>query len=210
MSQSPPRQHRRRRASIAGLLALIAAVAVATAWFQEESRSSHRWAVVMLAGFALAGAVVSLSSPSLTAASIRLAVGSALLLVSVAWARTRAESVGWQYGSVFHWAAYWALATVVLPILAGPGLRRIWMASGRQAWVGHLRQVPGGFVFYILTVLLSLLIGGVLDALNPPPPAWVGRMGPKRFGSSLSAPAGPRPGRGVAPVSPRPPASPGY
>ena len=165
----------------------------------------------MLGGFALVGAAVSLSSPSLTAASIRLAVGSALLLVSVAWARTRAESVGWQYGSVFHWAAYWALATVVLPILAGPGLRRIWMANGRQAWVGHLRQVPGGFVFYVLTVLLSLFIAGILDAFGPsrPAPPRLRGPGPTRFRPSPAVPAGPQPGRGVAPVLPRPPASAG-
>ncbi len=135
MKPSPPRQMGRRRASIAGLLALIAAVAVATAWFHEESKWDSRWAVEMLGGFALAAAIVTLGSPSLTDASIRVAVGSAVLLTSVAWVRISPHTAGWHYRSPLHWVVYWALATVALPMLLGPGLRRLWAASGREKWV---------------------------------------------------------------------------
>jgi peptidoglycan/LPS O-acetylase OafA/YrhL len=179
MSIPPSRHTRRRYVSLAGLLAFIAAIAVITAWFHEESKWNARMAAVMLVAFAIAAVVVSMSSPSLTAASIRLAVGSALLLASVAWALTSPTSVGWQYHSVFHWAAYWALATVVLPVLAGPGLGRIWAASRRQEWVDRLRQVPAGFLLFLLTILLSLAIGFVLDVVLPPPApmTWTGSRG---------------------------------
>jgi hypothetical protein len=143
MSIDPPQSARGRHISLAGLLAFIAAIAVALTWFLEESRWDSRWAVAMLAGFALAAAIVTWRSPTLIAASIRLAVGSALLLVSVAWHRWSPFQVGWQYRSVFHWVGYWALATVALPLLVGPGLARAWAASGRERWIDRLRTGAG-------------------------------------------------------------------
>jgi hypothetical protein len=181
----------RRRASLAGLLAFIAAIAVATAWFHEESRWASRWAVVMLGGFATAAAIVTLGSRSLTDASVRLAAGSAVLLASVAWSRIQSETAGWHYRSAFHWAAYWALATVALPMLAGPGLRRCWAAAGRERWVDRLRQVPAGFLLFLLAIVLSVAIDYVLSAVAPPaPPPLVVR------GSTMS-PVSP------APITPR-------
>jgi hypothetical protein len=204
MSMHPPRSARGRRVSLAGLLALIAAIAVALAWFLEESRWISRGALVMLAGFALAAAIMSLSSPTQVAASIRLAVGSALLLVSVAWDRLRAEAIGWQYHSVFHWVGHWALATVVLPLLLGPGLARAWATSGRGGWVDRLRQVPAGFLLFLLAMLLSLAFRISLDALAPRPPRiiWTGPRVPVP-GSPRQV--RPRAGRGVAPSVTRPP-----
>jgi hypothetical protein len=175
---NPPALHNgRRRASLAGLLALIAAIAVGTAWFHEQARVDARWAYVMLGGFAAAAAIATLGSRSLTDASIRLAVGAAILLVSVAFTRFSAVTAGWHYRSVFHWAAYWALATVVLPVLLGPGLRRRWASSGREHWVHRLRQVPAGFLLFLLATLLATAISVALDALPPPAPVpWI-RMG---------------------------------
>jgi hypothetical protein len=171
MIDPPPRYIGRRRASLAGLLAFIAAVAVATAWFHEESRWDLRWAVVMLGGFALAAAIVTMGSRSLTDASIRLAVGAAILLVSVAFTQFSGVTAGWHYRSVIHWAAYWALATVALPMLLGPGLRRLWAASGRETWVDRLRQVPAGFLLFLLATFLATAILYALDTLAPPLPA---------------------------------------
>ena len=173
--QSPPLQHVRwRRASLAGLLAFIAATAVTAAWFHEEARWNPRIAGVMLVGLSLAAVIVALRSPSLTAASIRMAVGAALLLVSVEWARTAAESVGWQYHSIYLWLAFWGLATVVLPLLLGRAIALASATSAGDKWVAHLRQVPAGYLLFLLAVLLSLAIGFVLEqvmaSLFPGPP----------------------------------------
>jgi hypothetical protein len=197
----------RRRASLAGLLAFIAAVAVATAWFHEESRWDSRWAVLTLGGFALAAAIVTLRSRSLTDASIRLAVGAAVLLVSVAFTRIHAETAGWHYRSVFHWAAYWALATVALPMLLGPGLRRRWAAAGREKWVERLRQVPAGFLLFLLAILLSSTIDYVLSyaqsAMGLPPPPF--RVGGGTIVTIPPPPPRPQPAAGMLPVITRPP-----
>src|SRR5262245_45166888 len=190
---------RGRRVTLAGLLAFIAAVAVATAWFQEESKWNGRWAVLMLGGFALASAIVCLNSPSLTAASIRMAVGSALLLVSVAWSRFRPEAVGWHYSSVYHWLGYWALATVALPWLLGPGLSRAWIASGRERWVGDLKQVPRGFLLFLLAILLSFALMAVLDLLVPSRPRPIARTRFYAGSTGRSGSVAPRAGLGAAP-----------
>ncbi len=176
MTNPPPPHNVRRRASLAGLLAFIAAFAVGTAWFQQQSRFDARWAYVMLGGFAAAAAIATLGSRSLTDASIRLAVGAAILLVSVAFTKISAYTAGWHYRSVLHWALYWALATVALPMLLGPALRRRWAASGREHWVHRLRQVPAGFLLFLLATVLATAITIVLEALTPPGP--VARMGP--------------------------------
>jgi hypothetical protein len=103
MGAHPPQSARGRYISLAGLVAFIAAIAVALTWFLEESRSDSRGAAAMLAGFALATAIVTWSCPTLIAASIRVAVGSALLLISAAWHRRSPEAVGWQYRSASRW-----------------------------------------------------------------------------------------------------------
>jgi hypothetical protein len=158
----------------------------------------------MLAGFALATAIVTWSSPTLIAASIRVAVGSALLLISVAWHCWSPEAVGWQYRSASRWVVYWALATVALPFLAGPGLARAWVAPGRERWIDRLKQVPRGFLLYLLAILLSLSIGFVIESLAPPPRTivWMGRRAvPPRY----SRPLGPPSRVGRTPPTPRPP-----
>ncbi len=184
MSLDPPRQSRRRYASIAGLLALIAAIAVVSAWCQAESKSRTGLSVGMLVGFAVSAAIVCVRSPTLTAASIRLAVGSSLLLVSVALSLTLSTGAGWHHHSIFHWLLYWALATVVLPLLLGPGLRRIWATSGRQAWVDHLRQVPAGFLLFVLTFFLFFAIENVLNLMNRPPVVTISRYKPRPSSTS--------------------------
>lgn len=193
MNIHPPRFSRGRRISLAGLLAFIAAIAVALTWFLEESRLDSRGAVAMLAGFALATAIVTWSCATLIAASIRLAVGAALLLVSVAWHRWSPYQVGWQYRSEFHWVGYWALATVALPLLVGPGLARAWVAWGRERWIDRLKQVPRGFLLYLLAILLSLVIGFAFESLapTPPPVVWTRRPRalPPRYPRSLGPPS---------------------
>jgi len=133
----------------------------------------------MLAGFASSTAIVTGSSPTLIAASIRLAVGADLLLVSVAWHRWSPYQVGWQYRSVCHRAEYWALATVALPLLVGPGLARAWVASGRERWIDHLKQVPRGFLLYLMAILLSLAVGFAFESLAPSPPPVVWTIHPR-------------------------------
>ena len=175
MQSHPPRRVRWRQSSLAGLLAFIAALAVAAAWFHDEARWNSRIAGVMLVGFSLAVVIVSLRSPSLMAASIRIAVGAALLLVSVAWARTSSTSTGWQYRSIYHWIAFWGLATFVLPLLLVRAIGRAPATSTRDKWLAHLRQVPAGFLLFLLALLLSLAIGFVLvqvmTSFFPGPPA---------------------------------------
>ncbi len=171
MTMEPPGPARRRYATLAGLLACIAAIAVITAWFHEESKGDYRRAGLMLGGFAIASLIVCANSRSLTAASIRMAVGAALMLASVAWAMLAPVSVGWQYRSAIHWVGYWALATVVLPMLMGPALGRRWVASGRPEWVHRLRQVPAGFLLFLLTMILYFAMGLLLQAISPPPPS---------------------------------------
>jgi hypothetical protein len=170
MSTEPPGPVRRRYASLAGLLACIAAIAVITAWFHEESKGNYLRASLMLGGFAIASLIVCANSRSLTATSIRMAVGAALMLASVAWAMLAPFSVGWQYRSAIHWVAYWALATVVLPMLAGPALGRRWKASGRPEWVHRLKQVPAGFLLFLLTMILYFAAAVLVQSISPPPP----------------------------------------
>jgi peptidoglycan/LPS O-acetylase OafA/YrhL len=167
MSTEPSGPDRRRFASLAGLLACIAAIAVVTAWFHEESKGDYRRAGLMLGGFAIASLIVCANSPSLTAASIRMAVGAALMLASVAWAMLAPISVGWQYRSAIHWVGYWALATVVLPMLVGPALVRRWAASGRPEWVHRLKQVPAGFLLFLLTMVLYFAMVLLVQVLSP-------------------------------------------
>lgn len=204
MSAHPPQSARGRFISLAGLLAFIAAIAVALTWFLGESRSDSRGAAAMLAGFALATAIVTFRSPTLIAASIRVAVGSTLLLISVAWHRWSPEAVGWQYRSEFRWVVYWALATVALPLLAGPGLARSWVAPGRERWVDGLKQVPRGFLLYLLAMLVSLSIGFVIESLAPPPRTII-LMGPSRPPPRYPRPIGPPSRAGPTPPTPKPP-----
>jgi hypothetical protein len=204
MSIDPPQSARGRRISLAGLLAFIAAIAVALTWFLEESRWNSRWAAAMLAGFAWAAAIVTFRSPTLIAASIRLAVGASLLLVSVAWHQWSPTAVGWQYRSGFHWVVYWALATVALPLLVGPGLARAWVASGRERWIARLKQVPRGFLLYLLAILLSLAVGFAVESLAPPRAPLVGRR-PRAGPPPYRRPLGPPTRAGGAPSTPKPP-----
>jgi peptidoglycan/LPS O-acetylase OafA/YrhL len=98
-----------------------------------------------------------------------MAVGAALMLASVAWAMLAPVSVGWQYRSAIHWVGYWALATVVLPMLAGPALGRRWKASGRPEWVHRLKQVPAGFLLFLLTMILYFAMAVLVQTTSPPP-----------------------------------------
>src|SRR5262249_35283639 len=132
-------------------------------------------------------------------------VGSALLLVSVAWHKWSPYQVGWQYRSAFHWVGYRALATVALPMLVGPGLARAWAGSGRESWVDRLKQVPRGFRLYLLAMLLSLAVGFAFESLAPSrrPVAWTTR--PRALPPRYPRPLGPPSRAGGAPFTPKSP-----
>ena len=177
MYSQPPATVRHRKRSLAGLLACIAAMALAADWFRIRAAQDPLSAFAMLIGFILASAIVCMRSPSLMMASVRLAVGSALLL-AWAWAASipRLPVPGWRYGPFCLWLAYWWGATVALPLLLVRFLDRMSARSWSAGLIRTLRQIPPGFLILILTILLWLTIGFIVDQVvpvffpSPPPP----------------------------------------